>query len=671
MNPSTPRDVRRPFLAVLLALASGLALYLPNLRLQLIADDYIFLVLARTGALLPSLGTTGGVSYYRPLSRQIYFWVMAHVAGTSPFAFHAASLLLYLACVALLAAVAWRAVSPAAGALAAVLFVAQHAGSGLTGWACCTQDLLALLFTLGALLLHMRGNRGPAMVLFGLGIFSKETAAIAPFLILAWEWGRSKRERPDSPRREPARTDRGTPLRAAAPYLALLAAWGAAYALWFRNLPGGLPDAPIVDVRLEPSTLVRGVSLGLLGLLNLEEGALAWPFAAVDVARTVMGLALGLGAVGLAVAGARSAPAGWEARVKGSAERGRDPGRSAGIAMGAVWMVFSLAPLALIGHRWSVYDNAMVGSGFALLLSAWLHRRPVPALACAALLLVSGPAADAYTGGVNEAGLKTLWNLPRLRRLSAYTGTLRATLLRAHPVLAPGTHVLLANVPPMSGIALYQSDALRAWYADTSLVMASVGEGYNMDSPPPRFLVMDCDATTDPPGWIEEGPEWQRHIALMKSATREERMDDLARYSAELARLPEWKLQRAPFHSKIFAAQGMAARRLGKSAEAESLYAAAVAVDGSNSSARSQLGLLQLLGGRAQAAEANLAQATSELPADARTAYGYALALANRKAPEAAEWLEKSVVLGLSEPNRSQARELAQALREGAHNTGP
>ena len=676
MNSSTPRAGRRPLLAALLAIGAGLALYLPNLRLQLVADDYIFLMLARTRALLPSLGTTGGVSYYRPLSRQIYFWVMTRLAGTSPFAFHVASLLLYLACAALLAAVAWRVVSPAAGALAATLFVAQHAGSGLTGWACCTQDLLALLFTLGALLLHMRGRRGSAVALFALGLFSKETAAVTPFLVLAWErWGK-ERGRPDPERTEVSRTgpalaDRRAPLPAAAPYLAVLAAWGIAYALWFRNFPGGLPDAPVMDVRFELSTLARGIYLGLMGLVNLEEGALALPRAAMDVARAVAGLALGLGAVGLAVRGAASVRAGADKPKNAGPRRGANPGRSAGLAIGAIWMALSLAPLALIGHRWSVYDNAMLGSGSALLLAALLHRRPAAALACAALLLVTGPAADAYTGGPSEEGLKTLWNLPRLRRLSVFTGGLRSSLLAAHPRLEPGTYVLLANVPPMTGIALYESDALRAWYADTSLVMTSVGRGYDLNAPPAKMLVMNCDISTDPPGWVEEGARWQRQISLMTLATKEDRMEDLGREAAELSRLPEWKNHSGPYHSKILAVRAMAARKLGDVVEAESLYAASVVADSSNSLARSWLGLLQLQLGKPQLAGLNLARAARELPDDAMTAYGYGLALAQLRAPGAAEWLEKSLGLGLGEPGRTRARDLARALRGGPHNNGP
>ena len=66
-------------LAMLLALLAGLSLYLPALRLELLADDFVFLARARTLSLLPWLGTTGGASYYRPVSRQIYFWGMSHL----------------------------------------------------------------------------------------------------------------------------------------------------------------------------------------------------------------------------------------------------------------------------------------------------------------------------------------------------------------------------------------------------------------------------------------------------------------------------------------------------------------------------------------------------------------------------------------------------------------
>ncbi|HVP39439.1 MAG TPA: hypothetical protein VMS93_09685, partial [Candidatus Saccharimonadales bacterium] len=208
----TPRE----FIAFALAMLAAFALYVPNLRLELLADDYVFISQALRHPLTSLLGTTGGETFYRPLSRQIYFTGMAHLFGADPLPYHLVNLALYLLAAALLGHLARILLRPAAAPAAVVLFAGQHAGSVLTGWACCTQDLFALVFLVAALLLQIAGRRTWSLLTLVAGLLSKETAAVLPALVVVVEWKHLRK-----PLREALLAGRW--------HMALTGAWGLLY----------------------------------------------------------------------------------------------------------------------------------------------------------------------------------------------------------------------------------------------------------------------------------------------------------------------------------------------------------------------------------------------------------------------------------------------------------
>jgi tetratricopeptide (TPR) repeat protein len=630
-------------LAVFAALLAGLALYLPSLKIELLADDYVFLSRARTLPLLSWLGSTGCASYYRPVSRQLYFWGMSHRFGPGPFPFHVFSLLLYLACAGLLAALASRLGGAKAGTLAALLFVGQHAGSVLTGWACCTQDLFGLLFTIAAIGFHLRGWRGAALASLALGLLSKETAGVVPFAILALE-------SPPTPGRKPAGTFPA--LRAAMPYFVVLAVWAALYVSVFQNLPGKLPEAPVLDLHARGADMLRGVGLSLMGLVNLDESRLALPALEEDRLRLAGGVALGILALVLAWRSPATPPAG---RRSGAP----DPSLT---RLGLVWAGVSLVPLALIGHRWSAYDNAMVGAGAALAGAGWLRARPAPARALAAFLLISGPCADAVGGGESQAGLHSLWSLASLRRLSEFVTGLRTGLLRAHPKLEPGTHVLLANIPPMALLSLYESDALRAWYADTTLVMSTVNAELDSDRPPARFFVMNCDTRTRPYTWRVEGPEWSSELNRLGRAQRGKRPAEFLSLLGSLRALPEWNNQTPVLRGKILHDAGQAASDLRDYPRADSFFAESSQADPANADSHFERGLLALLLNRNEQADSELSQALALRPGSPKMLYALGVAHGRLRRADTADLIRQSLAAGLEEPQRSAALHILESL---------
>lgn len=85
-------------LALALLLTSSVLLHWPTLRAGLFADDFLFLDQVRRTpslwALLVSPDPLG--NFFRPVSRQLYFWCISTIGAESPTTFHAVNLLLFL-----------------------------------------------------------------------------------------------------------------------------------------------------------------------------------------------------------------------------------------------------------------------------------------------------------------------------------------------------------------------------------------------------------------------------------------------------------------------------------------------------------------------------------------------------------------------------------------------
>jgi len=169
------------------------------------------------------LASTGYVSgMWRPLPL-LSFWVEGRLSGWNPWLFHGTSILLYAACVFVLARLLAQARIPRVAALLAVLwFAAMPAHLEAVAWISGRTDLLCGFFALLALWLDRRdrdaGRRWPgwgALAAFAAALLSKEAAA-GWLAVLAAAEGVRSREHPGG-------------IRAAAvwlvPYAALTAAW--------------------------------------------------------------------------------------------------------------------------------------------------------------------------------------------------------------------------------------------------------------------------------------------------------------------------------------------------------------------------------------------------------------------------------------------------------------
>src|SRR5262245_23052789 len=171
------------WLAPLLAVAGLALLYARPLRTGFLNDDYLFLEDARSRPIAVSIAERGPLgNWYRPLSRQLYFEALTPVAGGDPRVFHLVNFALFLAALAL-AVDLLRAFLPWPAVMAGALYwaVLPFQRVNLT-WISCSQDLLALGFSLAAVARFRRGQWGAAALYLG-ALLSKESALPLPVVL--------------------------------------------------------------------------------------------------------------------------------------------------------------------------------------------------------------------------------------------------------------------------------------------------------------------------------------------------------------------------------------------------------------------------------------------------------------------------------------------------------
>ncbi|MBI1796627.1 MAG: glycosyltransferase family 39 protein, partial [Candidatus Eisenbacteria bacterium] len=212
----------------------GLALYARGLVLGFVGDDFTLLDAALRVPLGDLVSGRFGIpGYYRPVSRELYFWAWGRIAGLGPGGFHLVNAATFAATVFMLAQLARDLAGPRAARLAAAALVVFPAGSALLAWVSCAQDLIAMFWCAAALLLYARGRHGLAGAAALLAALSKETAAVLPAAIAVLEWQLAPRATPGERVRRLAPAAIGL-IAAAAIAIAVRAGWpaGAAVAVW-------------------------------------------------------------------------------------------------------------------------------------------------------------------------------------------------------------------------------------------------------------------------------------------------------------------------------------------------------------------------------------------------------------------------------------------------------
>ena len=176
-----------PLLAALLAV--------PGFAFTYLFDDFDFLgrgLTPRFQHLLPDANSL----FYRPVSRELYFGLLAQVSPTNPFLAHLANAVLLGIAVALLQRVFQRLLGARGAFVGATCFAVFSQIPLLIGWVSCVQDLLAICWLIVALEMELRGRWKVALVATAAGLLSKETViACLPALAFAGTMAGPKRTR--------------------------------------------------------------------------------------------------------------------------------------------------------------------------------------------------------------------------------------------------------------------------------------------------------------------------------------------------------------------------------------------------------------------------------------------------------------------------------------------
>ena len=431
---SAPAGIDRTTIAIL-AVTLGLFVaiaYGRNLALTFVGDDYVFLerVLREPITAVASPANTD-FGWYRPWSRDLHFWVLAHVVGLSPLAFRLVGIGLWVTAFVLYFSIV-ASVTPWPAAVLATMGTSSLAlwGTPLL-WISGSQDLWMLVFAMGALWLHARHRRVLPAVAVGLALLSKETAAVVPLLLVAWS----------------LLVDRDPPriaLRRALPTLAVLATWMVLHPTLRTRIVHR--DLAIVEVATRPSVL--GTLLRALGsAVNLDRVPRpldAFPTWIVPVLLSTAVLVLS---------------AVWMLR--------RQPGRGVHpranvLAFGAVWAVLGSLPLLIPSIGWQPYYGCLGALGLWVVLGTLLAPRPALAVAfIGGLALLRGAQAETPSWKWGDVWYQ--------RRAAQVVSAIHTQLTTDHPTLPPYTRIFFGRIPNNVGLVAGKSPAVRVWYRDSTL----------------------------------------------------------------------------------------------------------------------------------------------------------------------------------------------------------
>jgi hypothetical protein len=450
------------WLPLALVLSAAAAVHAAILRAPFFADDFLFLDQVRARPLVDALLSRDPLgNFLRPVGRQLHFWIWSHATHESPFAFHLVNLVLFLGAVVLLYEIARRLVGTGAAVVAAAFLALQYAADVPLLWASGSQDLLALTFGLGAILLAMEDQAVGAALAFLVAVLSKETAAAIP--ILCFLAGRRAGE-------SVAQT-----LRRQWPIFVALAAWGAVWLATLALRHGSPAASPAPGGALAAFAHALQVALGL-------EWSAANPLPAL--AHPEIGVPLVVAAIAAWVA-ARSA----------------SPSRRVWI-VGAALAVLGTLPVIAVASIWSAYFYLLAMAGIGLLLGALVGRWPV-ASALAVLLLGFGSANARLTdefatanGAWTPLSHVNRFYLDRaMTRISRYLAQMKSQ----EPTLPHSSTLFFGNFPSFLGWQSGDGALVRWAYRDSSL-RAYYVSGFTRERAargPYYFFITQNDSVTE------------------------------------------------------------------------------------------------------------------------------------------------------------------------------
>ncbi len=474
--------------ALALIAAAAFILHPGALQSPFYGDDFQFLDQVRGRSLWHTLTTVDPLgNYFRPLSRQVLFWIVAQASRESPLAFHLVNAGLWLAVLIALFTLI-RRIAGARAAAVGVAFLALHYASDVPlMWASDAQDLMAAVAAIVTLILYLGGRRAAAAIAFALALLSKETAIVTPILAVLLE------RRAGEAWRTAAR--RGWPLALTA--LAWLGFW---LAMTAHRAAGAVPlnPGPLAPVAALAHLLqvVTGLEWGPEGIGRIWQPA-----------RFAVALALALGAVL------------WLWRTKATVEsRDATPATPmAAIRAGLVWAVLAALPASLAIRFWSAYGYLFALCGVALALGAWAstRSRPVTLAVLALLALGSASARGLDAVAIDYSPWTAVSHIDRfaLERGMSFNQHLLSMMLHAHATLPRNTTLFVAGLPKGTTFQTGDGPIVRWAYRDSSL-RSYYRSSFSLEKArrgPMCFLTLEHDTLVEMP----QTPELWRSLAFV------------------------------------------------------------------------------------------------------------------------------------------------------------
>jgi len=427
-----------PLLALLLAF--------PCFRFSFLFDDFDFLIRAQSfdlGQLLPDARS----AFYRPISRELYFGLLTLLGRNNPLWGHVLNAAGVAVSVALLAGLARRLAGDRVGLIAGLLFASLSPVPLLIGWISCSQDILAILFTLAAFRSQLAGRPWIALAFAAAALLSKETALLL-FPILAGLPWILERDLPQT---------RRNALRLAG----LSLVWGAAHPKMRSLLLDGAVTGAGGYVGIDNSMIPDNVSRMLGSLLNIPPTGRAtpWPSELSAV------LFAALGVLALAY---------WVGRRKDSGRTRPKYSRGSVLVFGALLTALPGILTAVFVKHWFSYYGCFPWIGGSILLALGLARTNFrAAFAVVAVFLGLGVWSRGSDGRERFQPSERAWGT-----ISADLARVQAEMKKLRPSLPDSERVYVSiHLPRDRGIHLHllRFQAPRVWYEKPGLCVLPAG----------------------------------------------------------------------------------------------------------------------------------------------------------------------------------------------------
>ena len=507
------REPGRIIILVVALVAVALLGYGPYLMLPFIGDDYVFIdqgLRLTFKDLLSPANTHFG--WFRPWSREIYFFTLLKLFGSNEVAFRAASFALWLATLGLYGAILVRIASWRI----AVVATLGASTLGLWGapllWISGSQDLWMLVFALATLMLFAQGRLAAATLTQVLALMSKESAAVVPCLMTAYAMLMS-------------RASWRSALRQTWPLWATLIVWIAVHPTLRDRMR--FEQAHTLETEHRPSFLV-GTARTVLSTINLDAIPKPVEVGARDVA---LGLA---SIVVLWAAVRRLLPRGARPNV--------DEKRGTLLRFGLVWALLGWLPMLVPTIGWHAYYACFGALGAWLVLAIVLAGHRAAVIAMLATMIILRTAAS--------ASLSWDWGSAWYQKRAGYLlSAIHERLLVMHPTVPPNTRFYFGRIPNNIGLIAGSSPAVQVWYRDTTLA-AEFYSGYRPRRADERsgldlFFRFDSvqalvEVTDQVPAGADQARAWEAdQLNLAMLMLRAGDMERAGHHFAVLSELPQ------------------------------------------------------------------------------------------------------------------------------------